>query len=221
MGKTRNLTKLEIDSNGDVAAGSLDNVPPSDDASALTTGTLDIARIADGAVTAGKLASTLDLTGKTVTLPSGTGGKVLQVVQATKNDVTSTTSGSYVDITGMSVSITPSSASNKVLVMFSVTVGNSAAGRNDCVRLVRNSTAIAVGTGAAIINTTSYFRQDSIAIMTPGSMTFLDSPATTSATTYKLQWLSEGGGVTLYLNRRGNDTNYITFSTITAMEIAA
>lgn len=171
----------------------------------------------------------------TLTLPTNTGtiltgssaivasqlpaGSVLQVVQTTKNDTTSTTSGSYVDITGMSVSITPSSASNKVLVMFSVTLGNSSTGRNDCVQLVRNSTAIAIGTGAAVVNTTSYFRQDSIAIMTPGSMTFLDSPATTSATTYKLQWLTESGGSTVYLNRRGNDTNYITFSTITAMEI--
>jgi hypothetical protein len=56
MSRARNLADL-LDANGDVASGALDNVPPSNDASALTTGTLPIARIADGAVTAAKLAS--------------------------------------------------------------------------------------------------------------------------------------------------------------------
>jgi len=69
MSNARNLADL-LDSNGDVVSGALDNVPASNDASALTTGTLPIARIADGDVTAAKLASTLDLSGKTVTLPS-------------------------------------------------------------------------------------------------------------------------------------------------------
>jgi hypothetical protein len=77
MSNARNLADL-LDSNGDVVSGALDNVPPSNDASALTTGTLPIARIADGDVTTAKLASTLDLSGKTVTLPSGVAGKVLQ-----------------------------------------------------------------------------------------------------------------------------------------------
>jgi len=70
MSRARNLADL-LDSNGDVVSGALDNVPASNDASALTTGTLPIARIADGDVTTAKLASTLDLSGKTVTLPSG------------------------------------------------------------------------------------------------------------------------------------------------------
>jgi hypothetical protein len=65
MSRARNLADL-LDANGDVASGALDNVPPSNDASALTTGTLPIARIADGDVTTAKLASTLDLSGKTV-----------------------------------------------------------------------------------------------------------------------------------------------------------
>jgi len=77
MSRARNLADL-LDSNGDVVSAALDNVPPSNDASALTTGTLPIARIADGDVTTAKLASTLDLSGKTVTLPSGVAGKVLQ-----------------------------------------------------------------------------------------------------------------------------------------------
>jgi len=54
MSRARNLANL-LDANGDVASGALDNVPPSNDAGALTTGTLPIARIADGDITAAKL----------------------------------------------------------------------------------------------------------------------------------------------------------------------
>ena len=56
MGKARNLADL-LDDNGDVKSASLDNVPASNNASALTTGTLPIARIADGTVTAAKVAA--------------------------------------------------------------------------------------------------------------------------------------------------------------------
>lgn len=59
MGRSRNLADL-LDANGDVALGNLDNVPPSNDASALTTGTLPIDRIADGAISNAKIASGVD-----------------------------------------------------------------------------------------------------------------------------------------------------------------
>jgi hypothetical protein len=72
MSRARNLADL-LDASGDVVSGALDNVPASNDASALTTGTLPIARIADGDITAAKLGSALDLSGKTVTLPEGVG----------------------------------------------------------------------------------------------------------------------------------------------------
>ena len=59
------------------------------------------------------------------TLPAGVGGKVLQVVQVTKQDsqTFNLITGTLSDITGMSASITPSSSSNKVLVMFTVHIG--------------------------------------------------------------------------------------------------
>jgi hypothetical protein len=57
MGRARNLARLIVDPTGDVDSSALGNVPPSDDASALTTGTLPIERIADGTVTSAKLAS--------------------------------------------------------------------------------------------------------------------------------------------------------------------
>jgi len=59
MSKARNLADL-LDANGDVALGNLDNVPPSNDASALTTGTLPIDRIADNAIGNSKIASGVD-----------------------------------------------------------------------------------------------------------------------------------------------------------------
>lgn len=145
-------------------------------------------------------------------------GKILQVVQATKADFFSTTSTSFVDITGLSVAITPSATSSKILVF--VTVQASAGGGGDGIyRLVRDATAIGVGTAGTGYNgiamaASSYQNQ----IFTIG-LNFLDSPATTSATTYKLQLLSNTG--TSYVNRRGVGDSYGGFSSITVMEISA
>jgi len=112
MSRARNLANL-LDANGDVASGALDNVPPSNDASALTTGTLPIARIADGDITAAKLGSTLDLSGKTVTLPSGIVGKVGRIVNATTDsDISVGTSATIVE----SVTITPMAAGSSFIV---------------------------------------------------------------------------------------------------------
>jgi len=75
----------------------------------------------DGSVVADDLASSLDLTGKTVTLPSGTGGKILQVVQAQYSTATtvSITGGSHTDI-GFSVDITPTTSNSVMLVAYSL-----------------------------------------------------------------------------------------------------
>jgi hypothetical protein len=116
MSKARNLADL-LDASGDVVSGALDNVPPSNDASALTTGTLPIARIADGDITAAKLGSTLDLSGKTVTLPAGTGGKVLQVVSAEFTGAYAASHAGFANRkTLASLSITPISSSSKLIM---------------------------------------------------------------------------------------------------------
>ena len=70
MGKARNIADL-LDANGDVKSASLDNVPASDDASALTTGTLPAARIAAGSIADAKLATGIDATKLTGTIASG------------------------------------------------------------------------------------------------------------------------------------------------------
>ena len=185
----------------------------------------------DGSVTAADIESSLDLTGKTVTLPSGTGGKILQVVQTVNSGVESTTvQDTFEDCPGMSVAITPASTSNKVLITVSLGKVGGTAGADRVVnfRLLRDTTEIGIGdqlgssrmrgSFATTVASTPY---------SPGGLafTFLDSPNTTSAVTYKLQWGAQAGE-TAYLNRAGATTDTVdapymtTASTITAMEVA-
>jgi hypothetical protein len=184
-------------------------------------GTTGVNLVQDGTVTAADLASTLDLTGKTVTLPAGVGGKVLQVVSYTKTDHGSTTSTSPTD-TGMSVTLTPASASSKVLLFAHVNWSRDA-DKRVYFRFVRNSTAIALGdagTGQEATFATVSRAGDGFIIHTL-SGAYLDSPSTSSSVTYKLQWWVEAN--TGYLNRPATiDANGAnTISTLTAMEIAA
>ena len=149
------------------------------------------------------------------------GSGVIQVKSTTKTDAFTTTSTSFVDVTGLSVSITPTSASNNILVLYSVSgagTDTATAGATG-VRLVRGSTAIAVGTGL----TNGFTGQHSIrnlgattAVAFVTAASHLDSPATTSATTYKVQALAAAG--TFYINRDGDNVN-ATISTITVMEV--
>ena len=143
----------------------------------------------------------------------------LKNVQGTAVTVTaSTTSTSLVDTTGMSTSITPSSATSRVLVMVNMNVGFDSA-QESYFNLLRNSTYIGIGTSGTT-NHSVVIRLDAYAssAIIPFSINFIDSPATTSATTYKMQWKVNGG--TLYLNRR-SDTNFCVASSIIAMEIKA
>jgi hypothetical protein len=120
MSRARNLADL-LDANGDVASGALDNVPPSNDASALTTGTLPIARIADGDITAAKLGSTLDLSGKTVTLPSG---NIVQVSRSRNHSGGSSTSTSYYEIGSASwATFTPLYSNSLIIACIELDIG--------------------------------------------------------------------------------------------------
>ena len=153
-----------------------------------------------------------------------TAGKILQVVQVTKTDKQTIQSQTFVDISGMSVTITPSSASSKILVMFSVSVATSSYGM---INLVRGSTDIFKGeaTGNQVNCTVAAITQNSYECETY-SHTFLDSPNTTSATTYKLTATTpHDSSYIIYVNRPINDTNYNyvpnPVSSITAIEVAA
>ena len=152
------------------------------------------------------------------------GGKVLQVVSTTKTDTFSITSTSFADITGLSVSITPSSASNKIMVFVDCYIGGQASSSTQSMtRLMRDSTAICVGASAGSrTQASSESGLDSVNHVEPVAINFLDTPSTTSAITYKVQMRVTGG--THYVNRTSDDAdgdyNSRVASTITVMEIA-
>ena len=149
------------------------------------------------------------------TLPTGS---VLQVVSTTKTDSFSTTSTSFTDITGFSVSITPTSATSKVFVTVTFMMSQSSSAALALFNLVRGSTNISQPSTSPTFTATSGGYVTNADNVLPVSFTFLDSPATTSATTYKVQ--TRVNSATMYFNRRdSNDSAYT--ATITAMEIAA
>lgn len=149
--------------------------------------------------------------------------RVLQVIQTVKTDTFSTASTSYTDLTGLSVSITPSYTSSKILV-FANTAATISTSSIYSMQLVKDSTAIYLGAtaGSRTLGSHASSVADSNA-MNQGTIIFLDSPNTTSATTYKVQVRTVGG--TLYVNRGTTDTDNATYfripSSITAMEISA
>ena len=157
------------------------------------------------------------------TLPSGVGGKVLQVVSTTKTDTFATNpSSAWIDVTGLSVSITPSSASNKILIQISISGNGKNAINVAHFKLLRNSTDIYLGDASSSRTRAFADAIDSDANYSESNNgLFLDSPSTTSAITYKIQTYSNG---TVYVNRTSNDTNdpniSRTASTILVMEIA-
>ena len=158
-------------------------------------------------------------------------GSVLQVVHTNFTSTASSTSATPANVSGFSATITPSSASNKILVFVSVQFG----GANEAfgyVLLLRGATSIAVGTSAtgSRINT---FLSGTIAnaaasspyTFNPSTKSFLDSPATTSPTTYQIQLATGYNSNAAYINRQGaaaDNAGYIQFptSSITLMEIA-
>ena len=162
------------------------------------------------------------VTGNVLTDTSPKAGNVIQVVQTVKTNTFSTTSATLVDITGLSVTITPTSSSNKIMVLATVTGGSTdSVGIGTTFQLVRNSTNIATSTttGGSTTGTFS-FAQRSMGTqnMQTSGVNFIDSPATTSATTYKLQCLTQAG--TLFVNQDGGGS-CTGISSITVMEIAA
>jgi len=156
-------------------------------------------------------------------------GAVLQVVSTTKTDTTSATSqDSWDDISGLSVSITPASTSNKILVTAHLKVSWTNGGY--CAfRLERGGSAIAVGDADG--NRTQGFHgtykvSDASYYIYPVSVEFLDSPSSTSALTYNVAWFNPTSEASVrYLNRTVDDANgdyrFRTISTITATEISA
>ena len=152
-------------------------------------------------------------------------GKILQIVQATSDSKVSTTSSSYVD-TPLSQAITPTATSSKILIRFKISASTNNGTNLIAFQIVRGSTAIGNGSqGSSRRFCHSAFRgqfSDSHphAVI---SGEFLDSPSTTSATTYKIQFQVDGA--TGFINRDNTDNDGVNYpsplSTLTLMEVSA
>lgn len=154
-------------------------------ASSITSGILSVAYGGTGLDSVGTSGNVLTSNGTAwVSSAPASGGKILQVLTNSTIGDSSTTSTSYVDMTNATVTITPSSASSKILVIASGNMFASIVSGVNVIaysRLLRNSTALQEQLGSAQSGSgglQGYF---------PTSFCWLDSPATTSAVTYKLQ----------------------------------
>jgi hypothetical protein len=179
----------------------------------------DLARISPDS--SGKIALASGVSG---VLPDANApsGSIIQVVSSTKTDLFSTTSASYVDISGLSITITPSSASSKIYLIVGV---NGSGGDNSYVSAFRNGTNIFPTIGSrqsAMLD--FYYGGSWTGLSRYGNVFYLDSPATTSPLTYKLMGKANGSAI-FRINEAqdGGDSSgrAAMMSYITAMEIAA
>ena len=156
-------------------------------------------------------------------VPSG--GKILQVQSAFKSDTASTTSTSDVAITGLSLTLTPSATSSKVLVMFDIGTAGNNANAHFFFTPYRDIggggyNAIGLGTGGGSYNYGAGSYAGNGYYHTVGH-NFLDSPNTTSEITYKLYFRGSSGSYTYYINRRSSDDLFRGSTSLTCMEVGA
>ena len=172
---------------------------------------IDVANFLDGTIPQGNVANAS--LGAVTALPAGVGGKVLQVVQGSTSTETRSSSNSLIDTT-LSATITPSSSSSKVLVtVFQNGCDKSAAnsGNQMVLKLLRGASVITTF-GDNVTYTNSAI---SNSIGTVGTM-YLDSPATTSATTYKTQFANSNNTANVGVQGTGGETSIITLMEISA-----
>ena len=151
-------------------------------------------------------------------------GSILQVVNSNLTTAASTTSGTPTT-TGLSATITPTSSSSRILVLVTgIGSQSEASGSQGAFRMVRNipssntvvdnqaTSGLGFGTTAAVV--------EGARTRQPVTFSLYDSPATTSAITYTLQFFTTSTG-TVFLGRWGNDANWIQSTNLTLLEIAA
>ena len=156
-------------------------------------------------------------------LPSGSSGGIIQIKQTVVTSTTSTTSTSFENISGLAVSITPTRADSKIMLMAQLSLSQE--------NWIKRIHLLITGGNAA----TNYIGDEGTAVESalticsrvndgyaqlPAYLNYLDSPSTTSAVTYQVQWRVEAN--TGYLNRShgGDSLSGLNASTITAMEVS-
>ena len=163
--------------------------------------------------------------------PTNGGGGIIQVKQTVKTDTFSTLNETFTDVTGLSVSITPKFSTSKIMVSYSG-CGGSGQNRVGHIRLARviggtTTTDIFIGdqSGASQAQASSSFVQTNTYFVSSFSGTFIDSPSTTSAVTYKLQLAAGDQDYQVHIGRSHDNNNEFsrgtTPSQITVMEISA
>ena len=158
-------------------------------------------------------------------IPSGSSGGIIQIKSKHITDYFTTNSGTYVDVTGHSVTITPTRADSKILIDYRVswmhTNGN---GASATLRLLRNGTNIGVPVATDDRMGILLLATDSNGNMSNSSINYLDSPATTSALTYKTQVHCDStsftGGNIWGVNRYPALDAYRGSSSITCYEVS-
>ena len=207
-------TKFDIDANGRVSA--LD----------IYANTISVNTITALSTTNSITTNALSVANRNITKGSMPTGSILQVVQTVKTDAWNTSSTTPVDITGLSVSITPTSSTSKILIV--VDLKWSLYGHGD-IYLLRNGTKIYYGDlygnqTQSLLHSYASGGADDYGL-SYGHATYLDSPATTSSVTYKLQaavpWSASYQVAVNYMRPNENNAyNSRVASTITLYEIA-
>ena len=158
-------------------------------------------------------------------IPSGGGGGIIQIVQTTKTDTASISSSTFADI--LTVSITPKTNTSKFLLIGDIKIGYSNYSAAVMWKFVRDSTDLFIGDAGGSRTSCTWGLEDgdnnsSVYQLDTTHGTFLDSPSTSSAITYKVQWAAPQA--TGYLNRTGDDSNSVgyprTASSLTVMEVS-
>ena len=149
------------------------------------------------------------LTVKAIEAPTGydlqmPAGATLQVVMGEYSTTTTSTSGSTSD-TGLSATITPKFNTSKILVLVSQSFGKDATNTQVDAYLVRGSTVIV----NEWLNDDVRTNDTQTLYLPPASLVYLDSPATTSATTYKTTWRNAAGSGTVYANNNSGKSKMI------------
>ena len=164
-------------------------------------------------------------TSGTINIPN----HIINVTQAVKTDVQTSTNFTFVDISGLSITVNPVSTSSKFLINFLVRGASNYF--TSYVRLLRNSTQLGANADGAgdnraretSIKVTDQTISNNHGIMHDHNFQFLDEPNTTGATTYKLQMAGRAGGYIMYVNRTHPDrtpgTGEYDFRAISLMQV--
>ena len=156
------------------------------------------------------------------TLASGVGGKILQVKSTKSTAVDWSTNGeSMVEYAPINTTITPSSTSNKILILVSLSLGTGGSNGNFGMSLYDGSSAISDSINSNVTTNTSVsFFIASTVIVKQLNFNYLWSPNTTSEKTVKVYLMGDGASKTLYVNRYGASAGRGGQSSMTLMEVA-